>query len=280
VNCAYNAPNCYVNFRLQYQIGSGPVNTLWTFNERFEGLFFRVNLDLSALAGQSVNFILYTADVAGHGTPAGDKAQWVDTKIARGGGTSTPIPPVTVCDRGEFIGDITIPDGTLMPPGQAFTKTWRIRNVGSCTWTTSYALVFVFGDTFGAPTVINLPSPVAPGATADFSINMIAPAAAGHYRSYWRFRNAAGTQFGVGSGLITFFADINVSSTAPTLIPGGTPAPTPTAIITGPNADLSVTVTDGIATYTPGGTLTYTVIVKNNGPQAVTGATFTDNRPV
>ncbi len=283
VNCAFNATHCYVNFRLAYQIGSGPVTTFWSFNERYEGLFFRVNLDLSSLAGQSVKFILYTADVSGHGLPSGDRAEWVETRIARGGGGGTPIPPVSVCDKGAFVGDVTIPDGSILAPGQAFTKTWRIRNIGSCTWTTDYALVFVFGNNFGAAPAINLsPSvaPVAPGQTADFSINMVAPTVAGHYRSYWRFRNSSGTQFGVGSGLITFFADINVSTTAPTSTPGGpTATATPTAIISGPNADLVVTKTDGITTYTPGGTVTYTIVVRNNGPQNVVGATFTDNKP-
>ncbi len=279
VNCANGATSCYVNFRLDYQVG-GVRKTFWSFNERNEGLFFRANLDLSALAGQSVNFILYVADVPGHGTPSGDRATWVGPIIARGGGTSTPIPPTSVCNLGEFIADVTIPDGTIMPPNQAFTKTWRIRNVGTCTWTTSYSLVFVFGNTFGAPTTINLPAPVAPGATADFSINMVAPSIAGHYRSYWRFKDQNGVQFGVGSGMITFFADINVQSGAPTLPPGGTPGPTPTQIITGPNADLAVTVSDGgISTYTPGGTVTYTVTVTNFGPNDVVGATFTDNKP-
>jgi uncharacterized repeat protein (TIGR01451 family) len=282
VNCAYNATHCYVNFRLAYQIGSGPVTTFWTFNERFEGLFFRANVDLTPLAGQSVKFILYVADVSGHGLPSGDRAEWVDTKIARGGSGGVPIPPTTVCDRGAFVGDVTIPDGSVLAPGQAFTKTWRIRNVGSCTWTTSYALVFVFGNTFGAAPAINLSSsvaPVAPGQTADFSINMVAPTTPGHYRSYWRFRNASGVQFGVGSGLITFFADINVSATAPTPTTGGPATPTATAVISGPNADLVVTKNDGITTYTPGGTTTYTITVKNNGPNDVVGATFTDNKP-
>jgi uncharacterized repeat protein (TIGR01451 family) len=192
------------------------------------------------------------------------------------------------------VGDVTIPDGTTLAPGQSFTKTWRVRNIGSCTWTTDYALVFVFGSGFGAAPVINLPSsvaPVAPGATADFSVNMVAPSIPGHYRSYWRFRNAAGAQFGVGSGMITFFADIYVSTTAPTSTntPTATTGPTatstltptatPTAVIPGPNADLSVTVNDGLMTYTPGGTVTYTIVVRNNGPQNVTGATFIDNKP-
>jgi hypothetical protein len=214
VNCAYNAPNCYVNFRLNYQIGSGPVRTFWSFNERYEGLYYRANLDLSSLAGQSVKFILYVADVSGRGSPAGDRALWGGAKIvhATPGPVLPPQPPPTTCDRGAFVKDVTIPDGTTLAAGTPFTKTWRITNVGSCTWTTSYTLVFAFGDLLGASSVINLPSSVAPGQTVDLSVNMVAPNMAGHYRSYWRFKNAVGAPFGVGSGLITFFADINVTS--------------------------------------------------------------------
>ena len=287
VNCTFTAANCYVNFRLAYQIGSGPVNTLWSFNERHEGLFFRTNVDLSSLAGQTVNFILYVADVPGHGVPSGDRAEWVGPMIVRNGGGGTPIPPPTTCNLGSFVGDTTIPDGTVMAPGQTFTKTWRIRNIGSCTWTSSYALVFVFGNggTFGAAPVTGFSPatvstlPVAPGQTADFSLNMVAPNIPGHYRSFWRFQDGSGNQFGVGSGMVTFFADINVSATAPTTTPGVGGTATPTAILTGPSADLSVTVNDGVNTYTPGGTITYTIIVSNNGPNDVTGATFLDNKP-
>jgi len=276
INCAYNAPSCYVNFRLMYKIGSGPVQTFWSFNERYDGLYYRVNLDLSSLVGQSVNFILYVADVSGHGSPSGDHAEWVETKIAGNSGVYIPpIPPSTTCNRGYFVTDVTIPDGTVLAPGQSFTKTWEIRNIGSCTWTTSYGLVYVFGNPLGAASPTYLPAAVAPGATADFSVNMVAPSVAGHYRSYWRFHDASGHQFGVGSGMITFFADIYVSSTAPTSTPSSptaTPTATPTSVLSGPNADLSVTINDGRSTYTLGGSTTYTVVVSNSGPSNVTGA--------
>ena len=36
-------------------------------------------------------------------------------------------------DASEFVSD-TIPHGTLMEPGQVFTKTWTIRNCGSVAW--------------------------------------------------------------------------------------------------------------------------------------------------
>jgi hypothetical protein len=254
VNCAYGASSCYVLFRLDYKIGSGPQQTFWHWKERNEGLFYRANLDLSSLAGQSVQFILYMSDMSGLGVPSGDRAMWGGAKIVH---SSTTYVPVTgICDRGSFIADVTIPDGTTLTAGAPFTKTFRIRNVGSCTWTTSYAMVYVAGSLLGAPsTVINLSSSVAPGQTSDFSISMVAPTTPGHYRSYWRFRNASGQQFGLGSGMVTFFADINVifgSPTAITTITADNPDPSM------PGQNVAVTVTVNGTGATPTGTVAIT----------------------
>ncbi len=220
VNCAAGAAACYVNFQLRYQIGSGPIQTFWTFKERYDGLFFRVNLDLSSLAGQSVAFSLYVADIPGRGVPTGDQALWAGPKIVRGGGggsgtTPGPIPtilPSSACDRALFLSDVTIPDGTAIAASTPFVKTWLLKNNGTCTWTTGYALIFASGDPMGAPAVINLPTAVAPGAQINLSVTMTAPTIAGHYRGYWRLRNATGTPFGVGTGgAYPFWVDINVT---------------------------------------------------------------------
>jgi hypothetical protein len=255
VNCTYGATACYVLFRLDYQIGSGPQQTFWHFKERNEGLFYTANLDLSSLVGQSVKFILYMADMPGLGTPSGDRAMWGGARVVHTSSSPDTGPITSICDRGSFVGDVTIPDGTTLAAGQAFTKTFRIRNVGTCTWTTSYAMVFVAGDLLGAPsTAIGLSSSVAPGQTMDFSINMVAPTISGHYRSYWRFRNASGQQFGLGSGMITFFADINVSG-APVATTRIT-ADSPDASMPGQAVSVTVTVTGTGAT--PTGTVAIT----------------------
>jgi hypothetical protein len=291
VNCAYGASACYVLFRLDYKIGTGPQQTFWHWKERNEGLFYRANLDLSSLAGQSVQFILYMADMPGLGSPSGDRAMWGGAQIVHSTSYPAPAPITSYCDRGTFIGDVTIPDGTTLVAGTPFTKTFRIRNVGTCTWTTSYAMVFVAGDLLGAPsTVINLTSSVAPGQTMDFSINMVAPTTAGHYRSYWRFRNASGQQFGLGSGMVTFFADINVSgspavgttitadnpdpsmpgqSVAVSVKVTGTGAtPTGTVAITGADTNCSITLS--------GGTGTCNVVFNSLGAKTLT-ATYGGN---
>ncbi len=98
-----------------------------------------------------------------------------------------------------FVADITVPDGTKINAGASFTKTWRLRNSGTCTWTTSYALVFADGDSMNGPVAVPLGSSVAPGQTIDISVNLTAPSTAGTRRGYWKLRNTAGATFGIGS---------------------------------------------------------------------------------
>ncbi|MFH1185471.1 MAG: NBR1-Ig-like domain-containing protein [Chloroflexota bacterium] len=112
--------------------------------------------------------------------------------------TGTPAP-VALCDAAAFVRDVTIPDGATVDPGGEFTKTWRLLNVGTCSWTPSYALVFVSGDRMHAPTSAGLPGNINPGQTVDVSLRMSAPFNNGEYQGYWRLRNAAGASFGIGA---------------------------------------------------------------------------------
>ena len=102
-------------------------------------------------------------------------------------------------DRVQFITDVTVPDGTRYDPGATFKKTWRLRNIGTCTWTTSYTMVFDSGERMGTTTSVPFTSSIAPGQNIDLSVDMIAPSAAGHYIGYWKFKNAAGVLFGIGA---------------------------------------------------------------------------------
>lgn len=47
--------------------------------------------------------------------------------------SATPSPDATDADASIFIRE-TVPDGTLMVPGQRFEKTWTVRNSGSAPW--------------------------------------------------------------------------------------------------------------------------------------------------
>jgi hypothetical protein len=147
---------------------------------------------------------------------------------------NTPTVTVQPCDQAQFIADVTIPDGTKMVPGQAFTKTWRLRNLGSCAWDNRYALVFSSGDALGAPAVVNLPGSVPSGGTVDLSIDMKAPTATGTFVSRWKLRNPAGQVFGVVADQ-PFFVEIVVVQATLTVTPTRTVTVTPTVTSTQPS---------------------------------------------
>src|SRR5215207_5800948 len=158
-------------------------------------------------------------------------------------GTPTVLP--SACDKAEFIADVTVPPGTVMSPATTFTKTWRLKNLGPCTWSTSYSLVFFYGERMGAVSSVAFPVNVSVGQTVDISINMTAPNAPGSYRGYWMFRNSSGLNFGIGPDANQpWFVDISVSG--PTLPPSLTPtfvpwSPTPTITSDGPSATATPT---------------------------------------
>ncbi|MGZ9226070.1 MAG: NBR1-Ig-like domain-containing protein, partial [Anaerolineales bacterium] len=121
----------------------------------------------------------------------------------------------TVCDWAQFVADVTVPDGMRFDPGATFTKTWQLRNIGTCTWTKSYSLVFDSGEKMGAPDSVAFTSDVPPGGTVDLTVvNMTAPGTAGRYRGYWKLKNASGVLFGIGyNANRTFWVEINVTGT-------------------------------------------------------------------
>ena len=115
--------------------------------------------------------------------------------------TNTPLPinPTATqeCDKayGGPTVDVTVPDGTVFEPDKTFTKTWRLKNIGTCTWTSAYAIVFGSGDAMGGPASLPLTGNVTPGQTIDISIDLKAPTALGDYKGYWKLRNSAGVLF-------------------------------------------------------------------------------------
>jgi hypothetical protein len=114
----------------------------------------------------------------------------------------TPVVTVTgtvagaVCDSSQYVSDVTVPDGTVMQPGQKFTKTWKVKNVGTCPWTTSYSIVYGgYADKLSGQTTA-LTAEVTPNQEADISIDLIAPTKTGNYVSAWRLANAQNFPFG------------------------------------------------------------------------------------
>ena len=95
-----------------------------------------------------------------------------------------PIPG----DKSEWIGDVTVPDDTVMQPGQAFTKTWAIRNAGSVPWEGRYLTrIGVSNKTFSqnTPPRVEIPDTM-PGEEVQISVPVVAPTAAGTTQVHWK----------------------------------------------------------------------------------------------
>lgn len=116
--------------------------------------------------------------------------------------TIAALTPEALCDDYSFdlaTLDVTVPDGTPMTPGQDFTKTWKIKNTGICTWDTNYKAIFSYSsppnERMNAQP-IPLTGLVAPGQEVDVSVQFKAPTTAGEYTGYWQMVNAKGIPFG------------------------------------------------------------------------------------
>jgi hypothetical protein len=145
--------------------------------------------------------------------------------------TNTPIPPTATpipipCDRAQFVSDVTVPDNTEIGAGTTFVKTWRLRNNGSCTWTSGYTMFFYNGDAMSGPASAPITNgTVPPGSTIDISVTLIAPITPGSFKGNWRLRNTGGTPFGIGENADQSFY-VQIKSVAPT------PTPSPTSAYT------------------------------------------------
>jgi hypothetical protein len=127
--------------------------------------------------------------------------------------SKTPVP-VSRCDAIEFLDDITYPDGSLVTRNNTFAKVWRVKNIGTCAWTPSYAIAFVGGDLMNGPSAVALTRNINPGETIDLQVTLTAPNKHGNYRGYWKLRNASGMLFGFGPQADTaFWVDIRVAGT-------------------------------------------------------------------
>jgi hypothetical protein len=116
---------------------------------------------------------------------------------ATSAGSIPPTQRPASCNQAQFVKDVTIPDGTQIPPDTDFTKVWRIKNSGTCTWDQTYRFVFVSGDRMNGSDV-PLPQSVAPGSNVDIAVNLVSPSSRGFKRGNWMIQGR-GETFGSGS---------------------------------------------------------------------------------
>jgi hypothetical protein len=122
--------------------------------------------------------------------------------------TSTPLlintqvqPTQVSCDNMAYVDDVTIPDNSTVAPGSKFVKTWKVRNNGQCTWTTSYRLIYGWAANWteivqAPPAAVAITKSVEPGAEYEVSVTLTAPVKSGVYLAAFRLQNDKGYNFG------------------------------------------------------------------------------------
>jgi len=128
------------------------------------------------------------------------------------------------CNQAEFIKDVTILDGTKLPARETFTKTWRLKNTGTCAWTRNYILAFMTGTAMTGTLEHPILADVLPGQMVDLSVELTAPKLAGKYDGYWGIKTPSGVWMPVqrGHNDQTFTVEIIVerrAGSAPIFLP-------------------------------------------------------------
>ena len=126
-----------------------------------------------------------------------------------------------------YVVDLNLDDRNMtappvMAPGQAFAKSWRISNSGTCAWGADFALVYVNGNraeaSMGAQP-LTIGRKVEPGETVDLSMSLQAPSVYGTFQAFYQMRDNTGQLFGE-----VIWAGIQVPDPNPPIVP---PTPTP-----------------------------------------------------
>ena len=127
---------------------------------------------------------------------------------------STATPTKDLCHQAEFLGDVTIPDGTVLNPGEIFFKVWRFQNTGTCPWLSyEYDLAFSYGDQMSGPdsaVALFFPQGLSPqpilgdsswadpmwqveqGDVVDIPLLLRAPDEPGTFLSHWKLVDSSG----------------------------------------------------------------------------------------
>lgn len=109
--------------------------------------------------------------------------------------SSTPTTTPACTPNLLFLEDLTIPDGTVVAPGNSLDKRWLVENNGSCNWDQQYSLTLLAGPDLGAPVEQAL-YPARSGTQATVRILFTAPEEPGNYRSAWQAQDSQGNLFG------------------------------------------------------------------------------------
>ena len=141
-------------------------------------------------------------------------------EIVQPAATSAHAVAVGCQDSAQYITDDGL-DGTTYAPNTAFTKTWTLKNTGSCTWDDRYLVSQVSGTFMTqSPGYLFIPQgqTVAPGQTVNISVGMTSPVENGSYRSDWGLQKRDGPLMPIQGGVNgnAFYVKIRVNDDSST----------------------------------------------------------------
>jgi hypothetical protein len=122
------------------------------------------------------------------------------------GESSSPSPTPSCINNLWFLADVTIPDGTVVAPGQRLDKRWKVQNNGTCNWGEDYQVKLIAGPGMGVPVQQAL-IPALSGTEVVIRMVFIAPQETGSYRSAWQAYDSMDVPFGD-----PFFIDVVVEA--------------------------------------------------------------------
>lgn len=140
--------------------------------------------------------------------------------------STSAAAPTSSCYVGEFITDVTVPDGTVMAPGQAFDKIWRVKNIGTCPWLPTFTASYSYGSSQMNGVATPLGKTVNPGEQVDITVKMVAPNTAGDHNGAWFIRADNGQFFRLMTVQIKV---VGAPAATGTVTATATPTETPTA---------------------------------------------------
>ena len=129
--------------------------------------------------------------------PAESTATPTATQLVAAAVTNAEGTTIPLCDKYSWdveTVDVTYPDNATVAPGENFTKTWKIKNIGTCTWGEGYQLIYSYGEEMDGEAV-PLSAAISPNQEVDVSVNFTAPTLPGTYISFWTLENDQGVAF-------------------------------------------------------------------------------------
>jgi formylglycine-generating enzyme required for sulfatase activity len=108
-----------------------------------------------------------------------------------------PTSPKDCIEKIGYVTDITIPDGTVLQKGQIVTKTWVLKNIGTCPIHENYKILWTDSNLNNPQKMFDFNTRIEPGEEAEVSITFPVQGQ-GKTRIGFKIANPDGEVFGLG----------------------------------------------------------------------------------